>query len=234
MSSMTSRTGRSSPASSAISLRTRPEPSKCGDGASGVRTASDPTAARSCSSTESLPAGEALGVLLVAPNRDPRRTAGEVRFVDPRVQQHRLPAAGRRRDERDAACEPGGQALEEFRPCDNGQKRYVPRVIEDPLTLRIVSRRNSPRKSERPRKAASRATVVAIATFAAPATPRSCPHLADRYDVGGHRSSGWDDAGSSAQTRRSRHARSSGRMHGTRSASAGSWVERSPVPFRAS
>jgi hypothetical protein len=34
--------------------------------------------------------------------------------------------------------------------------------------LRIVSRRNSPRKSKRPRKAASRATVVATRTFAHP------------------------------------------------------------------
>ena len=119
MSSMTSRTGRSSPASSAISLCTRPEPSKCGDGASGVRIC---VRSDGCAELFEHRKPEALGVLLVAPNRDPRRTAGEVRFVDPRAQQHRLPAAGRRRDERDAACEPGGQALEEFRPRDNGRR----------------------------------------------------------------------------------------------------------------
>ena len=202
-SSITSRIGRSRPASSAISLCTRPEPSNCGDGASGARTASDPTAARSCSSTESQKRWGSC-----SSRRTETQAARSARFASSihECSSTVFPLPGGAETSVTPPANPADRRSNSSgRATTDG--RCVPEVIEDPLTLRIVSRRNSPRKSKRPRKATSRATGVATATFAQPHLELT--DLADRYDVGGHRSSDRDDAGSSARTRRSRHARSS-------------------------
>ena len=72
---------------------------------------------------------EALGVAFVALHQHPGRSGSEARRIDPRAEQHGLPAAGRRRDERDPRGHSGRQAREQRFSCHDASSTNGDRLL---------------------------------------------------------------------------------------------------------
>ena len=72
---------------------------------------------------------EALGVAFVALDRHPGRSCAEPRLVDPRAEQHGLPAAGRRRDERHPRGHSGRQARVQRFSCHDASSTDGDRLL---------------------------------------------------------------------------------------------------------
>ena len=82
---------------------------------------------------------EALGVAFVALHQHPGRSGAEPRFIDPRANQHGLPAAGRRRDERYSSGDSGRQALVQRSSCDDARSADADRLLRSTHAV-IVAR----------------------------------------------------------------------------------------------
>ena len=92
---------------------------------------------------------EALGVAFVALHRHPGRSCAEPRFIDPRAKQHGLPAAGRRRDERHARGDPGGQALVQRSSCHDASGADGDRLLRSAHAVIVARGRHGSNVRER-------------------------------------------------------------------------------------